>query len=85
LWVVIINKVLTRFWVLVFGRFVPDPRSSALVFGRFLDVLILVFGFSSGRPRSGRQWLVLAASRELSLRLVRHVHTLSRGLKRANY
>jgi hypothetical protein len=30
LWVVIINKVLTRFWVLVFGRFVlgaPDPRS----------------------------------------------------------
>jgi hypothetical protein len=46
LWVVklvIINKVLTRFWVLVFGRLVlgaPDPRSLALVFGRFVPDLL---------------------------------------------
>jgi hypothetical protein len=44
LWVVIINKVLIRFWVLIFGRFVLGvPRSSSFVFGYFvIGVLFLI-------------------------------------------
>jgi hypothetical protein len=58
LMVIIINKVLTRFWVLVFGRFVlgaPDPCFSGLVLGYFLGFLIIVLGFLSGRPLRDRQ------------------------------
>jgi hypothetical protein len=46
---------------LVFGCFVLG----SLFWGVSWASLILVFGFLSGRPRSGRQWLVLATSREL--------------------
>jgi hypothetical protein len=82
LWVTIINKVLTRFWILVFGRFVlgaPGPRSLILVpQASFLGVLswallILVLRFLSGRPRSGRQLLVLATSRGLWARYFKSI------------
>jgi len=46
---------------LVFGCFVPG----SLFWGVSWSSLILFFVLLCGRPRSGRQWLVLATSREL--------------------
>jgi hypothetical protein len=50
-----------EFRAFCFGRFVPG----SLFLGVSWASLILVFGFLSGRPLRGRQWLVLAMSREL--------------------
>ena len=55
LWVTIINKVLTRFWILSWA------------------LLVLVLRFLSGRPRSGRQLLVLATSRGLWARYFKSI------------
>ena len=54
---------------LVFGCFVPG----SLFWGVSWASLILVFGFLSGRPRSGRQLLVLATSRGLWARYFKSI------------